>query len=598
MNSKTNIMKNTVEILAANRPKTIPLALSESGVVLAGMPIKQDGSAAPDGKDAIGILLYDVDCKHNPNATLVVRGVIDWAKVKAYNPDVTVDTKDISEILPNITFREVVYGSGGGEGEPSARLTSLDIGGLTLVPVFDPDVDNYTSETENDSDTITAIAEDENAQISINLNEGTSIENGGSAKWNDGSNTLTIHVTNGKSTMMYLVNITKKERSARVNNIKIGSLSLAPNFSTETTDYAVSTNNASDIIVVDTESKNAQVTITNAGTSVENRNNATWTDGLQWVNIKVTNGDLTSQYKILVAKNAVLPKASQWISIVYGKGMFVAVSRNKDIAYSEDGKKWAAVSSFSGNNYWYQVIFGNDMFVTISSDSGIAYSTDGKTWTGANLPSGMQGNSIAFGAGKFVVLTQDTELTFAYSTNGKTWTKGTMGGRISGSIASTRIVYGGGKFVAIICEVDYMTSSYKTHVYYSENGTSWQKSSASINVAGESSTLCYGNNKFVGTVDDTTIYSDNGIDWKTTRGILSYTSTIIYAENKFVAGDGSISYYSLDGINWTRGQFDSQASPFGNIAYGNDYFVAVCGGYNSNNTAAYSVNGIDWVVCK
>lgn len=107
--SKKSITQG-VEILAADLFEAVPMAITGESVVKAGMPITQAGAAAPGGTGAIGILLYDVDPTENPNAAVVVEGIIDWQKVKAYNTEVTADAQTIASILPKITFREVVDG--------------------------------------------------------------------------------------------------------------------------------------------------------------------------------------------------------------------------------------------------------------------------------------------------------------------------------------------------------------------------------------------------------------------------------------------------------------------------------------------------------
>lgn len=109
----TKSVAGTVEILASNDYQAVPLKLDETGKVLAGMPITNAGKKAPSGSGAIGILLYDVDCDRNPNSAIVVDGIIDWAKVKAHNSDVTADVETIAAAMPNIVFREV----GGEDGD-------------------------------------------------------------------------------------------------------------------------------------------------------------------------------------------------------------------------------------------------------------------------------------------------------------------------------------------------------------------------------------------------------------------------------------------------------------------------------------------------
>ena len=56
----------------------------------------------------IGILLYDVDIGRNPNAAIVVDGIIDWAKCQKNNNEELTSTgaDKISKALPNIVFRD------------------------------------------------------------------------------------------------------------------------------------------------------------------------------------------------------------------------------------------------------------------------------------------------------------------------------------------------------------------------------------------------------------------------------------------------------------------------------------------------------------
>lgn len=109
----TKSVGGTYEILASNDYQAVPLKIDETSEVKAGMPITNDGKKAPDGTNAIGILLYDVDPVHNPNAAVVVDGIIDWAKVKENNSDVTADVETIAAALPNIVFREVAENGDG-----------------------------------------------------------------------------------------------------------------------------------------------------------------------------------------------------------------------------------------------------------------------------------------------------------------------------------------------------------------------------------------------------------------------------------------------------------------------------------------------------
>lgn len=91
----------------------------------------------------------------------------------------------------------------------SARLSGLTIGALTLDPTFESDVKSYTATTTNATNTITATPEDEGAVISIKNGE-TDVSNGSAATWTDGTNTVTITVTNGNAKEVYIVTVNKQ----------------------------------------------------------------------------------------------------------------------------------------------------------------------------------------------------------------------------------------------------------------------------------------------------------------------------------------------------------------------------------------------------
>lgn len=95
---------STVEILAADQFVGIPVTVTGDVVVKAGTPLTETGAAVLDGSGAVGILLYDVDPSVNPNAAMVIQGVIDWTKAAAHS-GATADATTMKGILPGIVFR-------------------------------------------------------------------------------------------------------------------------------------------------------------------------------------------------------------------------------------------------------------------------------------------------------------------------------------------------------------------------------------------------------------------------------------------------------------------------------------------------------------
>lgn len=90
----------------------------------------------------------------------------------------------------------------------NANLATLTIGSLTLTPAFDADVTEYEVSTSNATNTITAVAEDEQATVVIRNGE-TAVTSGTAATWETGENMLTVTVTNGTAEKVYTVTVTK-----------------------------------------------------------------------------------------------------------------------------------------------------------------------------------------------------------------------------------------------------------------------------------------------------------------------------------------------------------------------------------------------------
>ncbi len=89
-----------------------------------------------------------------------------------------------------------------------ARLASLKIGALSLVPVFNKSTMSYTLATTDATNTITAVAMDGEAMIEIEVNDAPHT-NGTAATWSAGANTVSVVVTSGTETETYDIAVTK-----------------------------------------------------------------------------------------------------------------------------------------------------------------------------------------------------------------------------------------------------------------------------------------------------------------------------------------------------------------------------------------------------
>lgn len=89
-----------------------------------------------------------------------------------------------------------------------ALLQSLVIGNETLSPAFNPAVQSYNITASAASDKVEATAANGNAKVQLALN-GKNLNNGSTATWESGSNTLTVTVRNGNAVRAYTVTVTK-----------------------------------------------------------------------------------------------------------------------------------------------------------------------------------------------------------------------------------------------------------------------------------------------------------------------------------------------------------------------------------------------------
>ena len=139
-----------------------------------------------------------------------------------------------------------------------------------------------------------------------------------------------------------------------------------------------------------------------------------------------------------------LPTSSDWQSITYGNGLFVAVAYSGIAATSPDGITWTQ-RTLPTSTGWQSVTYGNGLFVAVATSSSIAAtSPDGITWTQRTLPVSANWRSVTYGNGLFVALAYGSSIA-ATSLDGITWTQRTL--PVSTNWIS--VTYGNGLFVAV-----------------------------------------------------------------------------------------------------------------------------------------------------
>lgn len=185
-----------------------------------------------------------------------------------------------------------------------------------------------------------------------------------------------------------------------------------------------------------------------------------------------------------------LPGGTQaWKSIGYGNNTFIITSYAPGIApllqrSTNDGVTWSNVTAGLGNSAlaFSDIGFGNNKFIMTIFGSSIAKrSTDlGATWSNVTMSSTSKWNSIAYGNGKWVAVSEYTPGTIAskaaVSTNdGNTWSEVTLA-----NTSWAGLTYANGVFIA--------SDNYSGNVVFSTDGTTWNYANSGLGINGGGST--------------------------------------------------------------------------------------------------------------
>ena len=264
------------------------------------------------------------------------------------------------------------------------------------------------------------------------------------------------------------------------------------------------------------------------------------------------------------------PAFGEWMSVVYGNGLFVAVSSD-GVMTSPDGISWT-LQTPSTNQRWISVAYGNGLFVAVSSDD-VMTSPDGITWTSKLMKrffDRLELAAVTYGNGLFVAVSDRNRTSggrVITSSDGINWTLQT-------SVPDRQwssVTYGNGLFVAVCdrsCDESVMTSP---------DGINWTLQTSASEDLWRSVT--YGNGMFVAVGRHDVMTSLDGITWtletldQELRQI-SELMSVVYGNGLFVAVSSDGVMTSPDGISWTL-QTSAVNNHWSSVTYGNGMFVAV-----------------------
>lgn len=124
----------------------------------------------------------------------------------------------------------------------------------------------------------------------------------------------------------------------------------------------------------------------------------------------------------------ILPSAVAWDNVLFGSGVFLALTGGATYATSTNGVTWTSRSNAQFNSGMYGAVYADGYFLLSPNGVTPYKSTDGVTWTGiANLPSSANWQYLAYGNGRHLALPATNTTGVVYSTNGGTsWISTTM----------------------------------------------------------------------------------------------------------------------------------------------------------------------------
>jgi len=306
--------------------------------------------------------------------------------------------------------------------------------------------------------------------------------------------------------------------------------------------------------------------------------------------IKVSTSSGGSVYGLINATGSFLLHAAGWEHLVEGTPIQTSLNTTANyaieprITFTSPGFT-SASTTLPNSRQWSSLAFNGTYWVAVAIDSNVAaYSADGVTWTNGTLPVTALWTKIKYTGG--VLLAFATGGYVAKSTNGTSWSSVT----IPGSTDWRDVSYGNSTWVAI--------SGSKNIVATSLDLTTWTTSS--LPEGADWNAIEYGSGKFVivaasdsSTAGAAVAYSTNGTAW-TATSIPQGAISLAFGNNRWVALSGGYAgatevSISFNGSTWYESTLT--AANWQQVTYGQGLFVAVATG---TNTIAISKDGYNW----
>jgi hypothetical protein len=238
---------------------------------------------------------------------------------------------------------------------------------------------------------------------------------------------------------------------------------------------------------------------------------------------------------------------------------------------------------------WSSIAGSNSIYVAVALDSAASgYTVDGTTWLPGTMPTQALWTKVKYVGGTFIAFATGGQA--ARSTDGISWSSMTMSATAEWRDVAYGVVSGVGTWVAVAA------GGFRAAI--STDGTTW----AAFNLpeGAEWNSVAFGKGKFVATAlsDSSTgaavAYTNAAATTWTLGSIAQGSYSLAYGNNRFVALSGGYAgatevSTSFDGITWTETVI--QAQDWRHVIYAQGLFVAIATG---TAVAATSVDGKVW----
>jgi len=297
------------------------------------------------------------------------------------------------------------------------------------------------------------------------------------------------------------------------------------------------------------------------------------------------------------------------VSAAYGNGAYVVVGANY-IYRSTDGTNWNIANSTLVSTNYTSVTFGQGVFVAVAADGSIVTSTNGAGWAHQTSPTANWLYKVAYLNGKFIAGGYaGVVLTSLNATNWSLQNLGTNNG-------FTSITYGAGKYLM----TSYPFGNGTGLIFQSPTGTnSWTSGTVYSGDYHIYNDVVWLNNKFYCfCIDATNFTSTDGTTWTqmSSPQITNpnqvfggmYTNGTYYVYGSDTNGTYGAIYTSTDGANFSEILPKTTTDVIQDLVYGNGLFIECGGGgfavsadagghwrYPSGNYLSVAYNGTNYV---